>query len=55
MLSIFAVKSSVSDLAELSGILDLPLFKNASAIEPLLSLNKDIYGRRILPKLRKGS
>ena len=51
---------SVADPAESSGILDLPLnkdalFKNAFAMEHWLSLSKDIYGRRILSKLRMGS
>ena len=57
---VFAVKSgvpsgSVSDPAELSGILDLPLNKDAFAMEAWLSLSKDINGRRILSKLRMGS
>ena len=61
MLGIFAVKSavlsgSVSDRAKLSGILDLHLnndsqCKDAFAMEPWLSLSKDINGRRILSKL----
>ena len=65
MLGTFAAKSalpsgSVSDPAELSGILDLPLnkgalFKDGFAIEPWLSLSKDINGRCILSKLRMGS
>ena len=65
MLGIFAVKSavpsgSVSDPAELSGFLDLllnkdALFEDAFAMELLLSLSKDINGRRILSKLRMGS
>ena len=60
MLGIFAVKSavlsgSVSDPAELSGILDLPLYKDAFAMEPRLSLSKNTNGRRILSKLRIGS
>ena len=43
---------SVSEPAELSGILDLPLnkdflFKDAFAMEPWLSLSKDINGRCI--------
>ena len=60
MLGTFAVKSavvsgSVSDPAELSGILHLSLDKNAFAMEPWLSLSKDINGRPILSKLRMGS
>ena len=65
MLSIFAVKSAVlsgsaSDRVEMSGILDLPLnrdalFKDAFAMEPWFSLSKDINGRCILSKLRTGS
>ena len=65
MLGISAVEtavlsSSISDHAELSRILDLPLnkdalFKNAFAMEPLFSLSKDINGRYILSKLRMGS
>ena len=57
MLGIFTVKSavlcgSVSGPAELSGILDIPLnkdalFKDAFAMEPWFSLSKDINGRRI--------
>ena len=64
MLGIFAVKSavlssSVSDRAELSGILDLPLnkdalIKNAFAMELWFSQSKDINGRCILSKLRVG-
>ena len=56
-LGIFAVKSAVlsdfvSDPAESSKILDLSLikdalFKDAFAMEPWLSLIKDINGRRI--------
>ena len=52
MLDIFAVETavlsgSVSDHAELSGILDLPLnkdalFKDTFAMEPWFSLSKDI-------------
>ena len=65
ILGIFAVKNavlsgSVSDRAELSGILDLPLnkdalFKNAFAMEAWFSLSKDINGSCILSKLRIGS
>ena len=65
MLGIFAMKNafligSVSDRAKLSTILDQPLnkdalFKDAFAMEPWLSLSKDINGRRILSKLRMGS
>ena len=65
MLGIFAVKSavlcgSVSDSAELPGILDLPLnkdvlFKDVFAMEPWLNPSKDINGRLILLKLRMGS
>ena len=56
----FAVKSavlsgSVSDQAELSGILDLPLNKNVFAMEPWFSLSKDINGRCILSKPRMES
>ena len=47
---------SVSDFGELSGIINLPLdknalFKNVFTIEPWHSLCKDINGRRILSKL----
>ena len=62
MLGMFAVKSAVltdfvSERAELSGIVDLSLnkdalFKNAFAMEPWFSLSKDINGRCILSKLR---
>ena len=65
MLGVFAVETavlrgSVSDRAELSGILDLPLnkdalFKDAFAIEPWFSLSKDINRRCILSKLKMGS
>ena len=65
MLGIFVVETAVlsgfvSDHAELSGILDLPLnkdalFKDAFAMEPWFSLSKDINGRCILSKLRMGS
>ena len=65
MVGIFAVKiavlsGSVSDRAKLSGILDLPLnkdalFKDAFAMEPWFSLSKDINGRCVLSKLRIGS
>ena len=49
----------VSNHAELSGIQDLPLnkdalFKDAFAMEPWFSLIKDINGRCILLKLRMG-
>ena len=64
MLGIFAVEtavlsSSVSDRAELSGILDLllnknALFKNAFAMEPWFSQSKNINRRCILSKLRMG-
>ena len=60
MLGIFVMKSaalcgSVSDPAESSGILDLPLDKDAFAMEHWLSPRKDINGKRILSKLRMGS
>ena len=65
MRGIFAVKSavlsgSVCDRAESSGILDLPLkkdalFKDAFAMEPWFSLSKDANGRCILFKLKMGS
>ena len=51
---------SVTDPAESSGILDLPLNKNALhkdalAMEHWLCLSKDLNGRRILSKLRMWS
>ena len=65
MLVIFTVKGtvlsgSVSDPAELSGIFDLllnknALFKDAHAMEPWFSLSKDTNRRRILSKIRMGS
>ena len=60
MLGIFGVKSAVpsgfvADSGELSGIVDLPLNKNAFAMEPLLNLSKDINGRSILSKLKMWS
>ena len=47
------LNGSVSDPAELSGILDLPLnkdapYKNAFAMKHWLSVSKDLNGRRIL-------
>ena len=64
MLGIFAVKSavlcgSVSDPAKWSGILDLPLnknalYKDAFAMEHWLNQSKDLNGRRILSKLKTG-
>ena len=64
MLDVFPVETavlsgSVSDQAELSGILDLPLnknalFKDAFAMEPWFSLSKDINGRCILLDLEWG-
>ena len=60
MLGIFGVKSAVpssfvSDSGELSGIVDLPLNKNAFAMEPLLNLSNDINGRSIFSKLKMWS
>ena len=61
MLGIFVVKiailcGSVSDPAESSGILDLPLNKDDFTMEHWLSLSKDINGKhtRILSKFRMG-
>ena len=65
MLGTFAVKSavlcgSVSDPGEWSGILDLPLnkdalYKDVFAMKHWLSLSKELNGKRILSKLRMGS
>ena len=64
MLGIYAVNSgvlcdSVSDSAESSAILDLPLnkdalYKDAFTMEHWLSPSKYINGKRILSKLRVG-
>ena len=65
MFDVFAVKSaglsgSVSDRAELSGLLDLPRnkdapFKDIFAMEPWFSLSKDINRRCISSKIKMGS